>query len=80
METDFILPDLPLIVCAGGDALQTEEVTPPLVSKFVLPPKVHSNLCQAASLDDISQYYLLPDKQDKLDFIVYDTPRDNPPL
>ena len=77
---NFLLLDLPLIVYAGGDALQTEEVTPPSVSNFVLPPKVHSTLHHAASLDEISQYYVLPGKQDKLDFIVYDTPRDNPPV
>ena len=66
METDFLLLDLPLIVYAGGDAPQTEEVTSPLVSNFVLPPKVCSNLYQAASMDEISQYYLLPGKQEKL--------------
>ena len=80
METDFLPLDLPLIVYAGGDALQTEEVAPPPVSNFVLPPKVHSTLHHAASLDEISQYYVLPGKQDKLDFIVYDTPGDNPPV
>ena len=78
METDFLPLDLPLIVYSGGDALQTKEVTPPSISNFVLPPKVHSTLHHAASLDEISQYYVLPGKQDKLDFIVYDTPGDNP--
>ena len=78
METDFLQLDLPLIVYAGGDALQTGEVTPPSVSNFVLPPNVHSTLHHAARLDEISQYYVLPGKQDKLDFIVYDTNGDNP--
>ena len=72
METDFL--PLPLIVNDGGDAPQTEEVTTPFISNFVLPPKVHSTLHQAASMDEISQYYVLPDKQEKLDFIVYDNP------
>ena len=80
METDFLPLDQPLIVYAGGDAPQTEEVTPPSVSNFVLPQKVHSTLHQAASLDEISQYYVLPAKQDNLNFIVYDAPRDNPPV
>ena len=79
MKTDFLLLDLPLIIYAGGHALQTEEATTP-VSNFVLPPKVCSTLHHAASLDEISQYYVLLGKQDKLDFIVYDTPRDDPPV
>ena len=33
----------------------------------------------ASSLDEISEYYFLPDKQDQLDFIVFDTPEDTPP-
>ena len=56
METDFLPLDLPLIVYVGGNALQTEEVTLPLVLNFVLPPKVHSTLHHAASLDEIIQY------------------------
>ena len=80
MKTDFLLLDLSLVVYAGGDTPQTEEVTPPSISNFVLPQKVHSTLCQAASSDEISQYYVLPGKQDSLDFIVYDAPRDNPPV
>ena len=39
-----------------------------------------NTLCPAASLDEISQYYVLPGKQDKLDFIACDTPGDNPPV
>ena len=39
-----------------------------------------STLQHASSLDKISQYYVLPDKQDKLEFIVYDSPGDTPSL
>ena len=38
--------------------------------------EVHSTLLQASSLEEISQYYVLPDKQDQLEFIVYDPPKD----
>ena len=39
-----------------------------------------STLQHATSLDEISQYHVLPDKQDQLEFIVYDSPEDTPPL
>ena len=77
METDFLPLDLPLIVYAGGSAPQTEEVIPPAVSNSVSPPKVCNNLCHASSMDEVSQYYVLPNKQNKLDFVVCDTPEDN---
>ena len=35
-------------------------------------------LQHASSLDKISQHYVLPDKQDQLEFIGYDSPRDTP--
>ena len=37
-------------------------------------------LQHTSSLDEISQYYVLPDKQDQLEFIVDGSPGDNPPL
>ena len=77
METDFLLLDLPLIVYAGGSASQTEEVISPAVSNSVSPPKMCSNLHHASSVDEVSQYYVLPNKQDKLGFVVCDTPEDN---
>ena len=80
METDFLPLDLPLIVYTGADAPQTEEVTPSSVSNFVFPQKVCSTLQQAASLDEISQYYVFPGNQDNPDFIVYDAPRDSLPF
>ena len=39
-----------------------------------------STLQHASSLDEISQYYVLPDQQDQLDFIVHDAPGDILPL
>ena len=51
----------------------------PLTKNLVLPVDVLSMLQHASSLDEISQYYVLPDKQDQLDFIVYDSPGDTPP-
>ena len=37
-----------------------------------------STLQHASTLYKISQYHVLPDKQDQLDFIVYDSPGDTP--
>ena len=47
---------------------------------MALPSEFVGTLQHASSLDEISQYYVLPDKQDQLEFIVYDSPGDNPPL
>ena len=33
----------------------------------------------ASSLDEISQYYVLPEAQNQLDFIVFDMPESMPP-
>ena len=40
---------------------------------------VPSTLQHASSLDEISSYYVLPDKQDQVDFTVFDVPEDTPP-
>ena len=45
----------------------------------LLPPQqqtLHSTLQHASSLDEIIEYNILPDKQDQLEFIVYDSPED----
>ena len=39
-----------------------------------------SMLQHASSLDEMSQYYVLPEKQDQLDFVVFDAPEVTPPL
>ena len=36
-----------------------------------LPLNLPSTFYKASNLDEISQYYVLPDKQDQLEFIVY---------
>ena len=41
-----------------------------------MPSEVRSTLHQASSLDEISQYYVFPDKQGQLEFIVYDPSQD----
>ena len=46
---------------------------------MALSVDVSSTLQHASSLDEISKYYVLPDKQDQLDFIVFDVPEDTPP-
>ena len=45
----------------------------------MLSVDVSSVLQLASRLDELSQYYVLPDKQDQLDFIVFDAPEDTPP-
>ena len=54
--------------------MQDDEVTSSSIVKPVLPLEVHNTLHQAISLDEISQYCVLPDKQDQLDFIMCDPP------
>ena len=49
-----------------------------VVSHSVLPAQVVGTLQHASSLDEISQYHVLPNKLDQLEFIVYDSPRGNP--
>ena len=45
----------------------------------MLSVDVSGILQHASSLEKISQYYVLPDKQDQLDFIVFDAPEDTSP-
>ena len=69
-----------MIVYSGGSSVQTGEVTPSSTTNSALPSDVLSTLQNASSLDKISHYYVLPDKQDQLEFIVCDSPKDTPPL
>ena len=50
----------------------------PLTENLTLPIDVLNILQHASSLNDISQYYVLPDNQDQLEFIVCDSPGDTP--
>ena len=50
-----------------------------IASHSVLPAQAVGTLQHASSLDKISQYYVLPNKPDQLEFIVYDSPGGNPP-
>ena len=54
--------------------MQDDEITSSLSVKPVLPLQVHDILHQAATMDEISQYYVLPEKHNQLDFIVYNPP------
>ena len=54
-------------------ALHTQSNLPPLDSVAV-SAVVASTLQHVSSLDEISQYYVLPETQDQLDFIVFDVP------
>ena len=49
----------------------------PISSHSVLLAEVLGTMQHASSFDEISQYYVLPDKPDQLEFIVYDSPEGN---
>ena len=51
----------------------------PITKNLALPVDVLSMLQHASTLHKISQYCVLPDKQDQLDFIVYNSPGEPPP-
>ena len=80
METDLLLLDLPFIVYTNKEPLQSEEVSSPSVSKSAVQLDPLNALQHTASMDAISQYYVFPNNHDQQDFIVYDTPEENPHL
>ena len=51
-----------------------------IASHSVLPAQVVGTLQHASSLDEISQYYVLPNQPDQLEFIVYDSPGGKSPV
>ena len=74
METDLCLLELPFVVYSEGASISPADITSPITKHLVLPIDVLSTLQHASTLHEISQYYVLPDKQAQLDFIVYDSP------
>ena len=78
METDLCLLDLPLLVYSEGASISPADIMSPLTKNSVLPIDVLSMLQHASTLHEISQYYVLSDKQDQLDLIVCDSLGDFP--
>ena len=52
----------------------------PITENLALPIDVLSTLQHASRLDVISQYYVFPDMQDQLEFMVHDSPGNTPSL
>ena len=62
------------------DSSTSHTLVTPLPTKCAaLSVDVPSTFQQASSSDKISQYYILPDKQEHLDFIVFDVPEGTQP-
>ena len=59
--------------------LHTPNLTPPHLDSVAVSADVASTLEHASSLDEISQYYVLPEIQDQLDFIVFYVPESTLP-
>ena len=74
VETDFYLLEFPLILYGGNvSASHTHSNSPPLDS-VAISALMASAGQHVSSWDEISQYYVLPEAQDQLDFIVFDVP------